>query len=47
MKEKYLKELKKIDKQISKLYDKRNSIKDKLLRYRISTKDYISKADLK
>ena len=47
MKEEYLKEIKKIDKQISKLYDKRNSIKEELLRYRISTKDYISKADLK
>lgn len=47
MKETYLKELKKIDKQISKLYEKRNLIKDELLQYRISTKDYISKDDLK
>lgn len=46
MKEEYLKELKKIDKQISKLYNKRNSIKGELLKYRISTKDYISGTDL-
>ena len=46
MKEMYLKELKKIDKQISKLYSKRNSIKDELLKYRISTGDYISGTDL-
>ena len=33
MKEEYLKEIKKIDKQISKLQDKRNSIKKELLDY--------------
>lgn len=46
MKEEYLKEIKKIDKQISKLQDKRNSIKKKLLDYRISTSDYIAGDDL-
>ena len=46
MKEEYLKELKKIDKQISKLNSKRNFIKDELLKYRISTRDYISGTDL-
>ena len=46
MKEEYLKELNKIDKQISKLYSKRNAVKDELLQYRISTKDYISGTDL-
>lgn len=42
MKEEYLKDLKKIDKQIKKLYDKRNNIKNELLQYRISTGDYIT-----
>lgn len=46
MKEEYLKEIKKIDKQISKLYTKQNTIKDELLKYRISTGNYISGTDL-
>ena len=46
MKEEYFKEIKKIDKQISKLQDKRNSIKKELLDYRISTGDYISGDEL-
>jgi hypothetical protein len=46
MKEEYLKEIKKIDKQISKLYSKQNSIKLELLKYRISTGDYIDGDDL-
>ena len=46
MREEYLKEIKKIDKQISKLYTKQNTIKDELLKYRISTGDYISGIDL-
>ena len=46
MKEEYLKNLKKIDKQIQKLYDKRNNIKNELLQYRISTGDYIAGTDL-
>ncbi len=46
MKEEYLKKLKKIDKQISKLYSKRNIIKEELLQYRISIDDYISGTDL-
>ncbi len=46
MKEAYLKEIKKIDKQISKLQDKRNSIKKESLDYRISTGDYIAGDEL-
>lgn len=46
MKGECLKEIKKIDKQISKLQDKRNSLKKELLDYRISTGDYISGDDL-
>lgn len=46
MKDEYFKEIKKIDKQISKLQDKRNSIKKELLDYRISTSDYIAGDEL-
>lgn len=46
MKEEYLKEIKKIDKQISKLQDKRYSIEKELLDYRISTGDYIAGDEL-
>lgn len=46
MKEEYLKEIKKIDKQISKLYSKRNKVKRELLDYKISTGDYIAGNDL-
>lgn len=46
MKEEYLKEIKKIDKQISKLQDKRNSVRKELLDYRISTSDYIAGDEL-
>jgi hypothetical protein len=46
MKEQYLTELEKIEKQVQKLYYKRNLIKKELLDYRISIKDYISGTEL-
>lgn len=46
MKEHYLTELEKIEKQVQKLYCKRNLIKKELLDYRISIKDYISGNEL-
>lgn len=47
MKEKILKEISKVDKQIEKLRSKRNQLKQDLLKYRIETRDYLSQEDLK
>lgn len=46
MKEKFRKEIEKIDKQISKLYKERNTVRKELLDYRISIGDYISGDEL-
>ena len=47
MKEKILKEIDKVDKQIEKLRGKRYKLKQDLLKYRIETRDYLSQEDLK
>lgn len=46
MKEKFRKEIERIDKQISKLYKERNLVKAELQQYRISIKDYILGTEL-
>lgn len=47
MKEKFLKEIDKIDKEIEQLRSKKIQLKEDLLKYRLQTLDYLSQDDLK